>query len=255
MKDSDTITIYWGTPNYNIEEESWAMLYKNPESLSSISRKNKSDFPVGMFACPATNDLLNNVFVFSSNIDDVHSLPVEYLTATHNLVVPPGEDEPIATNGFIRMLRTRPSSIKNHSNLIYNMAWSLFADEPVFAKFTAPYFPPISPAPGVLLSAGLFDIGQWYRPFPLDYHIPLNVEHFEFKKDDPFFYLEILTNKKIIFKRYIPSKILKALSTEAVTAPFRYGRWKSLKERYLFAKSTGYPEQVLNEIKKNLIEG
>jgi hypothetical protein len=253
MKDKDTLTIYWSSLNYNPNQKSWSMLYREPESLSSLLRRQKTVYTLGMFACPASNDFLKNIFVFKSNIDDEHIIPVDYLS-TINSLEPYEEKDFIETNGKISMFKTHPASIEGYTNLTYNMSWALFADEPVVCRFTAPYMPHTTPGEGVILSSGKFDIGQWYRSFFLDYHIPLTTNVLKFKENDPLFYLEVETDKKIEFKRYFISPKLHTLSEESVNAPFVYGRWKSLKQRYEMASKTKYREQVLSEIKKNVVE-
>jgi hypothetical protein len=251
-KNDDSIVVYWGTPNFQPKVESWSMLYSTPRSLSSLLRENKSaNSP--MFICPATKDVFKNVFVFKSTFYDKHILPIDYLKETQSLV-PKFEREVIPTDGTIQMVRVRPSSLLNHSNIVYNMAWLLFSEESLLAKFTAPYCPPTSPALGAILSPGQFDIGQWYRPFNLDYHIPTDTKTFEIKENDDLFYIQFYTDKKIIFKQYVVSDKLLALLRESTEAPKRYGPFKSLQERYFMASKTNYSKLVLSEIKNNLIE-
>lgn len=251
MKDTDTITIYWTSTSYKPDEESWTMIYKNPVSLSSELRSKKNDGFSGMFICPATNDFLKNIFVFKSAITDKHTLPIPHFSN------PPFQDKvmiTLPTDGNIRLYTVRPSSLKGYSNILYNMSWLLFADEPVVAKFTAPFCPPTLPSSNAILSPGQFDIGKWYRPYHLDYHIPSNVDTFEIIENDHLFYLDLQTEKKVLFKKYMSSPKLETLAKEASASPDRYGRFKSLKERYLMAKESNYTQQVLTEIKKNLVE-
>jgi hypothetical protein len=148
----------------------------------------------------------------------------------------------------------RKSSYKNYSNLIYEMRWLFFSEESVNVKFTAPYFPATSPTPGAFLSPGRYDIGQWYRQFMLDYHIPLNDSTFKIKENDDLFYMHVETDKKVVFKKYALSLRLQALNIESSMASKRYGAFKSLNERYLMAKKTNYLESIRTEIKKNLLE-
>jgi hypothetical protein len=75
-----------------------------------------------------------------------------------------------------------------------------------------------------------------------------------FNEGDPLFYVEFMTNKKIVFKRYINSTVLKNIEEEISTAPNTYSSFKPLKERYLTAKRTKVMEQVRFLINKNLVE-
>lgn len=252
MSKKNTITVYWSSGNYVPSIESWMLFYSSPKSLSSFLRENKTDNGL-IFQCPSFNDFIKNKFVFSSNIDDKHILPQEYLLNVKDLQEKT-DKEKIPSEGGIIDLFIRKSSFKDYSNLKYNMSWIFFSEEPLVASFTAPYCPPTSPSPNAFLSPGEFDIGQWYRPFNLDYHVPINNEFFEIKKDDQLFYVSFKTNKKIEFKQYFYTDRLKAISFELTKSPFIIKRSLPLKERYLMAKNANLRKMILSEIKNNLIE-
>jgi hypothetical protein len=248
MNGSDTVTVYWTPAFFKPEENSWSMAYSSPIHVLNEYRKiqNEVEMTRSMFACPGTSGSLKNVYSVNQQFDDVFDLP-EYID-------PNATKYWLDVDSRLSVYVPRPSALKDHISLQYNMGWLMFADEPLIARFTAPYFPPKSPTNGAILSCGEFDIGSWYRPFNLDYHIPLSAKTMSFEKDDPLFYVEFKTDKKVEIKRYVLSERLYALSTESVNAPERYGAFKSLKERYSMSKSALIPEQVLTEIKKNLVE-
>jgi hypothetical protein len=254
MKNNNELTVYWAPASYFIDEESWGTLYRDPLPLFSSMRKYKTNVINSMFSCPAMKDSFNNVFAITSAIDDTHILPSEYLIETNDLESNK-EPEVINTGGKVGLLKVRKTSLNNYSNLIYNMKWMFFSEEPVLAKFTAPYFPPTTPAKGAILASGKFDIGQWPRMISLDYHIPLDVKTFEFKENDHIFYVHIETDRPINLKRITMSKPLYSLFSESAASSSRYGIFKPLSERYRMAKEAKIKEQVLREIKKNLIEG
>jgi hypothetical protein len=256
MKDSDTITIYWSPFAYDdTAAKTWAHLYQDPICLTDDLRKNKSKISGArnLFSCPAVTSITDNTFVFKNSHEAIIDLPMDDLikvadTNEHN-------NEWINTSNKLALgiAKTRPSSLNEHVNLIYNMQWSFFADEPVIARQIAPYMPPHSPGKGVLLASGEYDIGTWFRPINLDYHVPFYTKTLSFKEDDPLFYLEVQTEKQINFKRFILSKRLTAMATEFSESPNTYGAFKSLLDRYKMAKKASVPEQVLAEIKNNLV--
>jgi hypothetical protein len=252
MANTDTLTIYWAPASYISDNESWATLYREPVPILSSLRPFKSNAKNNLFACPAIKDGLQNVFSLNSAINDAHTLPKDYLQSTNDLEL--NEGELIKTDGNIFLTKPRKSSLKGYSNLVYNMKWVFFAEESVIAKFSAPYFPSFTPAKGSILSSGKFDIGRWPRFFNLDYHIPLETETFIIKENDPFFYIEIETFKTIIFKQCNMSQRLIHLCLESSFSPNRYGKFKSLKERYEMATKANIKQQVITEMKKNLIE-
>ena len=259
MKDTDTITVYWAPANYTIEDDTWEMLYASPQSLSSMIRKLRKPnaLPQSIYSCPGYKDSVDNVFVFTSAIDDEVKIPTQTLEEL-DLIDPnkfPLQGIPLPTSNLpVSLYMQRPSSFDGYHSVNYNMGWILFADEPIVAKFTSPYFPPVAPAEGALLATGQFDIGSWYRPFNLDYHIPVGTEKLVFKEDDPLFYVEFYTTKKVVVKRYVYTKQLQNLSRELVESPTRYGKFKSLVEKYKAVKKTSILEMILSEIQKNVLE-
>jgi hypothetical protein len=104
------------------------------------------------------------------------------------------------------------------------------------------------------MGSGQFDIGSWFRPFHIDYHIPVTATTFSVPSTSPLFYLELLTNKKVQFKRFIPSPVLNHLKHEVTKSPFRYAPFKPLTDRYEMAKKAKLREQVMAEIQKSLVE-
>ena len=257
MLDSDTLNVYWAPFSYDTSSiVTRSQLYAEPIPLSEELRDKKSTHAGNrsIFACPASNDLIKNTFVFKNNFESIIDLPMDFLQSTayddENLnMFFPFEDQTI-----IGISKPRKSSFTGYVNLGYNLSWGFFADEPVNVRITAPYMPTCSPGEGVILAAGSFDIGQWYRPFNLDYHVPFSTTTLSFKEHDALFYLEVQTNKKVKMNRFMQTPSLVSLSQEAVSSPNHYGWFKPLSRRYEMAKKAGVPKQVLSEIKKNLVE-
>lgn len=250
MRDKNTITVYWAPASFSSDEESWNMLYRDPELLfSSISQtKGMGD----MAKCPALKNFMKNTFVFKSNIADNFTMPdKDYLEQN---AFTNSEDLFLPVDSKIGVKKKRKSSIPGYMNIEYNVSWIFFSDEPLVASFTPPYFPAISPVKDSFLAIGEYDIGQWFRPFNLDYHIPTNSESFSIREGDPFYFVNFKTDKKIVFKRFTYTNSLKNLAFEFIFSPSHYGKNKTLKSRYLTAKKSKINKIVLQEIKKNLVD-
>lgn len=251
MRDTDTITIYWSPASFLTSNSSWQLMYSKPTPVLTELHRNKIPGSL-MTQCPATKSLMTNLFSFSSAIDDEFEIPEK-----HFLREPDGSNRDeihMEVNSVAGMYHERPSSIEGHIDVIYGMSWLFFADEPVVARMTAPYFPTFTPMEGALLAPGEFDIGRWYRSFNLDYHIPKTTRKFSVKRGDPLFFMEVFTDKKVVFKRYVMDTDLMNITREMVDAPVRYGRHKSLEYRYESADNVGMREIVLSKIKKNLVD-
>ncbi len=251
MSTSNTLTIYWCPASYLPDYENWASLYRDPISVLNVLRSTKNVNNNGsFFACPATSELFENVFTVLSNLTDTHVFPVDLLKQIHK----EKNEQVLPTNGKIQLSKIRDTSLEGYVNILYNMKWFFFSEEPVSMTFTPPYYPVSSPAKGNLLSSGTFDIGQWPRLLTLDYHIPLDVEIFEIKENDPLFYLHIKTDKKVKFQRIFMTPKLMTFASESAQSPSRYGFFKSLQQRYKMAQQASIQKQVLSEIKQNLID-
>ena len=246
MSDKDTVTIYWSSGNFTTEDPSWELAYQNP--VSTFSKLITANTELGIMPrCPAVKNLLKNTFSFESAFTDTFALPSDMMAS---IAYTEEEKVHIPTESRLRIAKLRKTSYEGFININYNMSWVFFADEPLEVKITAPYFPNVSPVPGALLSPGIFDIGRWYRPIRLDYHVPLSAETFEINEGDALFYLEALTKKKVVFKRYVMSPRLTSMMTESAESPIRYKKNASLEERYLMGEKSSLADRVLTEIKK-----
>jgi len=250
VKNKKTITVYWSPATFDTTETSWDSLYPEPSFI--LPGFHKSSGPKNsMASCPAIKKTLRNVLCFNSAIDDVFDLPNHFMsqvafTDTDNQLIP--------VDSKLYFRKIRKSSMPNYINVGYNLSWVMFADEPVEVKFTAPYFPSVSPVEKAFFSTGQFDIGKWFRPFTLDYHIPLKSKEFRIEANQPLFFAEFLTEKKIVVKRFQLTPRLKHIMDESTFAPLRYGQNLTLAQRYKMAHNAKIPKMVLQEIQKSLLD-
>lgn len=249
-RSSDIITIYWSPVDVFNNGRASRILFRDPVSISSnLHKGNKHKGE--MIACPAVRTLFKNVFSINANVDDEFDIPTDYvkeIAYTPEKLIDLG---PESKAGLYKMAK---SSLDGYSNLGYNMYWAFFADQPVVARMTAPYYPPVTPTPGAMLSAGEYDIGRWFRFFYLDYHVPLDATRFEVKAGDPLFFLEVFTDKKVVFKRFSMTHQIFELIAEFGANIRRFNKFKTLLDKYRAAENAKIPKMVLAEIKKNVVE-
>lgn len=251
---SKEITVYWSPAAFTLDESSWNMLYRPPESLlNNYIDIKSSDQKDNIFSCPSSNNFLKNIFVVKSNLKDNFVFSDGQLKEINESFN--GTKHPIQNlNNKIDFSIIRKSPFIGYTSLKYNMEWMFFADEPVEARFTAPYYPPFSPIENSILTSGEFDIGQWFRPWTLEYVIPHSSNEFKIDVNDPIFYIEIMTDKKVKFKRFNLTKELKNIVYEFVQSTSRYGKFLPLYKRYEMAKNSKITDIVLKEIKNNLVD-
>lgn len=247
---NDELVIYWTPQPFVLSKESWNLLYQKPTNVySELINMSFSKSPIRL--CPATKDNLTKTFSVYSSIEDsvdLSNINLEELDKStpikQNLNIP----------SIIAWQKDRNSSFPGYLNFAYNLSWLFFSEEPVIARFTAPYFPSSSPAEGAYLAPGQFDIGQWFRPFNLDYHIPYSTKSFNINTTDPLFFVEIFTDKKVVFKRFIKNDVIDNIATEISVAPTRYAAFQKLSQRYDMFNKSQIREMLLKEIKKEVIE-
>lgn len=246
----DEIIVYWSPSNFYLDRESWNMLYPDPENLyNSIVQKAKKDSTI--HKCPALRDLNKNIYSFHSAVDDIIDFPDGLLLQVDNVF---GDRQPLPLNSKVSLKKTRQSQHDGYVNLSYNMTWVMFAEEPLIAKFTAPYYPSTTPVPGAMLASGKFDIGQWFRNMNLDYQVPLDAKRFEMHKGDPMFFVEFETDKKVVLKRFTMNSVLSSVLDDVSHSVDRYGKRMTLQERYQMFKQSRSRDIVLREIKTNLLD-
>lgn len=246
-KNEDAITVYWAPSNFTVLDESWELAYSEPKSI--LTKFLKQAAPgASMAMCPATKSLLRNTYSLNSRLED--SFEIE-LGGFKNLNEMPINFE--LGKNTIAFYKIRESSFPGYVNVSYNLGWLFFSSEPVDIKLTAPFFPSSDICPGSIFSPGKMNIGKWYRPLNVDWHIPSDTKKISIKEGQELAYIEFVTDKKIIFKRYQLTPRLLSLSNEAVASPNRYGTNLPLIKRYEMAKNAKLSKMVLAEIQKNLL--
>lgn len=250
---SKPITVYWSPDTCNDSFNHYTLEdFNDPIQVAKETfhtQLNDSYF----WQCPSIRDVMRNVFAFTSAHHEYTDLDSEEIQKFYNDsdLTRQGLEPPIITTTLpVEMTCARINSINDHINMMYGRSWTFFADEPVEAKFTAPWLPPVAPTPNAIMVPGTFDIGRWFRPFHLEYLVPLSAKSLEFKQNEPFFYLELLTERKIVFKRFDirESETLKNITSECVLTGVDFGQPYGLPKRYQMFKNKGYRQTILKEL-------
>lgn len=242
------ITVYWASP-------SGSHLIKEPERVFNFFKENRSDIDIeprsNFFNCPATRSFYKNLFVLKSNIYDICKWPEGYLKSLLDSEFNGGLLKKFGNKR--EFSHARKSALKGYIDLSYGISFVTFATEPLIAQFTAPFAPPFSPIKGAIFTNGEFDVGQWFRPAALQFFVPEDATQFLLKKDDPLVYINFLTDKKVVFKKFKPTEKARDLANQFMNSPERHGPNKSLEERYAILEKEGMRQKVLEEIEKNII--
>jgi len=250
MKKNE-INIYW-TPTTNtlfptdshIKDSSF--LYPKPESLLKFMAKDKirGEKKMSIFNCPAVTNKAKQTIVFTSPM----SMEFYYQNNGTNI------DVEYKSKTFIDVSLARDPEMKYGAFLLLHMGWLFFAEEPVEAFFTPPYFhePKYTKYGSVI--PGQFDIGQWFRPYQAEVLMWKNEGSFILEEGEPLFYIEFKTDKKINLKRFNHTPEVQKYSQACIDSTPMFGFGQTMLARYNRFRNIGMREKVLTAIKNNLID-
>jgi len=99
----------------------------------------------------------------------------------------------------------------------------------------------------------MFNIGSWFRPYFTEIQMWNNHGELIIKENEPIFYVEFLTDKKIKLVRFKYTKKLLTYSQHCVDAPSIFGLNLPLVKRYEKFKQSKMRDIILKEIKENIV--
>jgi hypothetical protein len=242
----ETTTVYWSSFTGQSKLEQWPL--KDPEPVVNyFLDKNISEDPkTSIFGCPASAAFFKNLFVFKSNISDRCDWPEGYLSEIVN-------NKLGKIDGFdnkIQISQDRKSAIDGYIDLIYSINFVMFADKPLKIRISSPSYPPSAPSNNAMFTSGEFDFGRWYRPAPLNWFVPSDNTEFVINEGDGLFYAQALTDERVVFKKFVPNDQIRFLAW----LMGQEGRGLKLESRYQLAEGKNIQQQILDEIKKTIID-
>ena len=243
LNKNKPIVIYWASSG-SFERNDW-MLYRDPENLQDelIKMKEPRSERESFFNCPAVVSRIKNIFVFKNATE------IEFLydfTDSNN--------EKIITTKGIQAQYLKPSSIKGGSYAGLPLQWVFFAEEEVEILINSPSHHPISELQEkAILPFGKIDPSKYFRPFSYEIQIRDLAGKITIKENEPLFYLEILTDRPVILKRFVYTEKIRSYANHAGSIRHVFGKMMPLIEKYKAFKESRMTEIVLKEIKENLI--
>jgi hypothetical protein len=240
------ITVYLseGFPSESMGAD-WSFLYPRPTNLFSDLTKERAigEKTDSFLTCPAFSDITKKTIQYRSPMDASY----EYdFTDKENPIVNP------ISKSFISFF-PRDKSLAVSNTIFFELRYFMFADEPLEVFFTSPYFSQSKYTRYATIIPGRFDIGQWFRPYTFEVQpwSPKGEIHIE--KDEPLFYAQFQTNRKIEIKRFEINEKIKLMASACVGEKNLFAR-QSMPSRYNMFNRIGLKGKLLTEIKKNIIE-
>jgi hypothetical protein len=244
IKEKDPLVIYWAPAFHPTDGPNWNMLYQEPENLFNELIKNKEKLSTrdSFFSCPAVTGRIKNSFVFKNNLKTKFYYD---FTDKNNPIVEPIEG--------VEAKYFKPSALINGSNVMLRMNWIFFAEESVDLLVNSTMFHKTNLSEHGFIVPGKYDPSKWFRPVTCEIQLWGTKGEVTIKEDDPLFYIEAMTDRKIILKRFKFNEALVKYMEACTSAPHYFGSFLPLKDRYKKFTKTKTDALILEEIKKNLV--
>lgn len=241
----NTVNVYWA-PFVSGENPDWNMLYSDPENIfDNLKKQSNPGIKLDSFlACPAVSDKLKKVFVLKNTLDSTFNFDeFQNITSLNK------------DSSYVNLYKIRKPTLKNTNTLVYKMQWIFFADEPVVADFTSPYFHKPKYLNYGSVIPGKMDIGKWFRPYNAEIITWEKDGLISFEENEPLAYVSFNTDKNIKLIRFNMNEKLMKYAESCMNSPSNYGRNLPLIKRYERFKNSRMNEIILKEIKNNALEG
>ena len=248
MAKKEPLVVYWA-PSFELTSElttpNWNLMYREPLNVYEelIAEKEPKSGNSSMFNCPAVRDRLKSTFVFKNNLKTTFSWDFTDL-----------ENPKVESLEGTLAAYYKHSSLKDKASVCLTMQWVFFCEESVTALMN----PPTAHEPTDLQIKGMFpvgrmDISKWFRPVSAEFQMWDSKGLVTVHEDDPIFYLEIMTDRPIVLKRFKMDSELFRLMGACTNAPRYMGSNLPLIKRYSVFLSSKMDRLVLNAIKNNLV--
>jgi len=243
----EKITVYWSP--WSIPEKTDHMMlidFKPTPLMLDIQKRRAKNLKIpstnfvagGNYqACSALHTFIKNMFILKSPISAEIKLD---------------ENGTIIDSDLSIWFVERMSSIENSFSVDLDVGWLFFSEETLGLEITSPYMHKTTHQDYGFTPAAQMDISSWFRPLPAIFQLWENVKELKIQKDDPIFYIKFNTNKEIEFKRFVITQSIfnKTLACTQYKNNFKF---QSLEKLYKIFNSNGLRDQVLKEIKENLV--
>lgn len=197
MKNNDEIIVYWGISEEGQRSSSEYMLeITEPQNILSLLKDFKTkvtptdkNLANNILKCPAILSYSKNIFVVKCPLDiNISIQNNEIVTIDRNQIF---FDNHIkahdVSTGFFQF-KVPFFFFTEEESLKVRQSGSLYANTDIENKLHT--------------ICGEFDIGNWFRNFSAAYVCKEQPCNIKIQKNDPLYFLEFFTDKKIIFKQF-----------------------------------------------------
>jgi hypothetical protein len=246
MKKKEPIVVYW-SPAWNDENnQNWNFFYKDPEQLYKNLHKKRYAEKIKknntMLSCPVVSKKFKQTYVLLNPIKS-------HIVIDKNMNI----SYPSLPSVGGSVLRT--PSFENNILLRYFLNWIFFTEEEnLEINFLPPYFHKPQHLNYGAIVPGSFNIGKWFRQYNTEFNLWDDINEIIVNEDEPLMYVEFITDRPIVLKRFINTDKIHELSNACADVSKTMGVFQSLEKRYNTFIASRSKDIVLKEIKRNLID-
>jgi hypothetical protein len=239
MKKEDVLVVYWGIFTSEDRQTKMNLMWGPPAKLIDTLPEKNSTIEGSYKACTGAKNMFTKTYVISHPISATVSISGNY-------------DSPNVNSTFNAFV-SRPASFKEQYSVDYDFSWLFFSEESVIMKQTPPYLHGTSEKSSATLATAEYDISKWFRPVNPCYLLWKGVTSFTVTKDDPAFYLEFQTTKKVVLKHFEVTSEISQLATEVTSHKNLFPK-ESLSTLYSRFTRSHRDKRLIKLIKDNLLE-
>jgi hypothetical protein len=234
-KRSNEVVIYWSPLSVPAVESlsRLNMMWGKPVPLLTLVK------PGSYKKCSGAKNFFKNTFTFLNPLDV--SISVDTNTWTYE------------TNLDAWMLRNGDVPIQGEVAVDYDFSWLFFCEEPMTMKVTPPYLHNTLAQQYGTIASGHYDISKWFRAVGPAYLLWEGNNFLSIKKGDPSFYIEFLTEKKVILKQFESNEEINQMAkqTAQLKRVFPFESLETIYDRFI---NGNRHKRLLKLIKENLLD-
>ena len=237
MSKKNELVVYWANFGLLDRLQRTNLLVEPPVRIMQTFHKEIS-YDSGGFsykACSAAKNLFQNTFVIKSPFDVDAKI-------TDNIVYEKNQ-----------LITLRNPTYENIYSVEYDFSWIFFSEESVEIVQTPAYMHQTLASKYGIAASGSFDINKWLRPINATFNLHKDINEFKVKKDEPLFYLDFKTNRKVILKQFDLTLDLYNLAN-ATAELKQFFPFESLETLYNRFTRSNRHKKVMQEIHKNLLD-
>ena len=235
--------VYWSTIYPMDVYADYHMLYKEPDLLfKSLLPDRDTDNPGDFFACPAFQDLADNMFVARNTLSgDVGIRGEQFVPLT---------DKSQVTAQFFQWW---PNSRKQYRVLNFDHRLLFFSEKPLTMSTCPAYMHRTDWQTKLGYVPASYDISRWLRPLQGTFEVMPGVKDLSLREDDPMYYIKFHTDEPVRLRRFKMTPDIHGVAHGCVHYKM-FRPQSSLRRVYDAFTQSHLPRQVMDGIRANLLE-